>query len=52
MSIMDSQALLRDYAEHGSEGAFRELVSRYVRLVYSTALRRLGGNAHLAEALA
>lgn len=41
--------LLRDYAEKGSEPAFRELVSRYVDLVYSVAFRRTGGDAHLAE---
>jgi len=41
--------LLRDYAEKGSEPAFRELVSRYVDLVYSVAFRRIGGDAHLVE---
>src|SRR5690606_21422960 len=33
----------------GSESAFRELVARYVDLVYSIALRRASGNSHLAE---
>ncbi|MCW5553659.1 MAG: sigma-70 family RNA polymerase sigma factor [Verrucomicrobiae bacterium] len=33
--------LLRDYAEHGHEAAFRELVTRYTDLVYSAALRQL-----------
>lgn len=33
--------LLRDYAEHGHEAAFRELVMRYTELVYSAALRQL-----------
>src|SRR5688572_1523537 len=41
--------LLRDYVQTGSENAFRELVDRYVNLVYSTAYRRLGGDAHLAQ---
>ncbi len=34
-------ALLRDYAVEHSELAFAELVSRYIDLVYSTALRSL-----------
>ena len=33
--------LLRDYAEHGSESAFKSLVSRHVDLVYATAWRGL-----------
>ncbi|HLP77992.1 MAG TPA: sigma-70 family RNA polymerase sigma factor [Candidatus Paceibacterota bacterium] len=36
----DSQ-LLREYAEHRSEAAFRELVYRYTDLVYSAALRQV-----------
>jgi RNA polymerase sigma factor (sigma-70 family) len=36
----DSQ-LLREYAEHRSEAAFRELVHRYTDLVYSAALRQV-----------
>ena len=49
---MDSQRLLAKYAQTGSELAFRELVSRYVNFVYSTALRLVGGDAHLAEDVA
>lgn len=41
--------LLRAYAERGSEAAFAELVRRHVDLVYSAALRRVGGDTHLAE---
>lgn len=43
------QALLRDYAASGSESAFRDLVARYLDLVYSTALRQVGGDTHLAQ---
>jgi RNA polymerase sigma factor (sigma-70 family) len=44
-----TEQLLRDYVQTGSESAFRELVDRYINLVYSTAYRRLGGDAHLAQ---
>src|SRR5580704_16801677 len=50
--MTDSQRLLADYAKHGSEAAFRELVTRYLDLVYSTALRLAGGDTHLAEDVA
>ena len=49
MSLTDSVKLLHDYAECGDEAAFRELVARYIDLVYSTATRRLGGDADLAK---
>lgn len=44
-----SQQLLADYAETGSESAFREVVERYLSLVYSTALRLMEGDAAAAE---
>src|SRR6266700_849556 len=47
--MTDCRQLLANYADHGSETAFRELVSRYIDLVYSTARRLLNGDAHLAE---
>ena len=47
--MTDSQELLVEYAKNGSESAFRELVSRYSNLVYSTALRLVSGDTHLAE---
>jgi RNA polymerase sigma factor (sigma-70 family) len=50
--MTDSHALLVEYAENGTESAFRELVARYIDLVYSTALRKVGGDAHLAEDVA
>ncbi|HEY5911962.1 MAG TPA: sigma-70 family RNA polymerase sigma factor [Verrucomicrobiae bacterium] len=49
---MDSQVLLKDYVEKGSELAFRELVARYTDLVYSTARRLTGGETQLAEDVA
>ena len=53
MSQNDSSIkLLRDYAESGDEAAFRELVGRYIDLVYSTAVRRVGGDADLARDVA
>jgi RNA polymerase sigma factor (sigma-70 family) len=45
----DPQALLADYAQHGSEPAFTELVQRYLNFVYSTAIRSTNGDTHLAE---
>ena len=50
--MTDSRALLVEYAENGAESAFQELVTRYIDLVYSTALRRVGGDAHLAQDVA
>ena len=45
----DDAALLRRYAQDRAEDAFAELVRRHVDGVYSTALRRVGGDTHLAE---
>jgi hypothetical protein len=50
--MSDSQRLLAEYAVYNSEPAFRELVARYMGLVYSTALRLMDGDAHLAEDIA
>ena len=41
--------LLRRYLEQKSESAFTHLVQQHIGLVYSVALRRVGGDAHLAE---
>jgi RNA polymerase sigma factor (sigma-70 family) len=45
----DDAALLRRFAEAGDQDAFTELVRRKVNLVYSAALRQVGGDAHLAQ---
>jgi RNA polymerase sigma factor (sigma-70 family) len=39
---MDDLALLKHYADSGSEEAFRELVSRHVATVYAAARRQVG----------
>jgi len=44
----DDMELVRDYAASQSERAFTTLVSRYINLVYSTALRQVR-DPHLAE---
>jgi RNA polymerase sigma factor (sigma-70 family) len=48
----DDTVLLRRYADEGVEDAFTELVSRHVDLVFGAALRRTGGDAHLAADVA
>lgn len=50
--MTDSQRLLAEYVDEGSESAFRELVARFLDLVHSTALRLVRGDAHLAEDVA
>jgi RNA polymerase sigma factor (sigma-70 family) len=51
VKMTDSQRLLAEYLK-GSEPAFRELISRYLDLVYSTAVRSVNGDSHLAEDVA
>lgn len=41
--------LLHRFLEEKSESAFTELVRRYMGLVYSVSLRRVGRDVHLAE---
>lgn len=45
----DDATLLRQYAETRLEAAFTELVRRHINLVYSAALRQVGGDTHLAQ---
>jgi RNA polymerase sigma factor (sigma-70 family) len=52
MKTLSDSDLLGEYARHNSQDAFAELVQRYVDLVYSTALRQVGGDAHLAQDVA
>lgn len=47
--MSDDAELLRRYAADRAEDAFAELVRRHLTLVYSAALRTVGGDAHLAE---
>ena len=50
--MSDDASLLRRYAAKRAEDAFAELVRRHLDLVYSVALRRTGGDAHLASDIA
>lgn len=46
--MSDDSLLLKQYVGDHSQTAFTALVERHVDLVYSAALRQLGGDAHLA----
>ena len=50
--MTESRQLLAHYATTGSETAFRDLVTRYINLVYSTAFRLLDGDSHGAQDVA
>lgn len=48
----DDVTLLRRFTEAGDQSAFTELVRRHLDAVYSAALRRVGGEAPLAQDVA
>jgi RNA polymerase sigma factor (sigma-70 family) len=52
IKAMDDSELLSRYSRDQSQEAFTELVRRHLPLVYSVALRRLGGDRHRAEDVA
>jgi RNA polymerase sigma factor (sigma-70 family) len=52
LKMTDSRTLLAEYVKDGSEPAFRELVRRYLDLVYSAAARLVQDERHLAEDVA
>lgn len=52
LSMTSSQTLITEYVRTGSDSAFRELVTRYLGLVYGTALRYVRGDTYLAEDVA
>ena len=47
--MIEDAELLRRYVAEKSEDAFAELVRRRVDLVYSVAVRQVGGDVHLAQ---
>jgi len=50
--MLEEASLLREYAESRNEAAFAKVVGRYFDGIYSAALRRVGGDAHLAKDVA
>ena len=48
-TMTDDVTLLRGFVEQRSEQDFARLVERHIGLVFATAVRRVGGDAHLAE---
>src|SRR5271155_3753029 len=49
MQTKSDAQLLRDYAKHGEEAAFTEIVARHTNLVYSAALRQVDAPDIAAE---
>ena len=47
--MKEPQILLAEYVQNRSEEAFERLMKCYVDLVYSTAMRLVQGDSHLAE---
>ncbi len=51
-TMPDDAALLQGFVADRSERAFAQLVERHLGMVFATALRRVGGDTHLAEDIA
>ncbi len=51
-TMSEDYQLMRRFATDGSESAFAEIVSRYLPLVYSAALRQTAGDTHLSQDVA
>jgi RNA polymerase sigma factor (sigma-70 family) len=49
MTMIDDAALLQRYVSERSEASFTQLVQRHIDLVFSVALRELGGNRARAQ---
>jgi RNA polymerase sigma factor (sigma-70 family) len=49
---MNDSELLESYAKTGAQAAFSEVVGRHLDLVFSAALRQVGGDHHLAQDVA
>jgi RNA polymerase sigma factor (sigma-70 family) len=47
--MMEDAQLLCQYVDDRSDEAFTELVRRHINMVYFAALRRVGGDGHLAD---
>lgn len=50
--MVEDAALLQKFTEENSDAAFREFVERRFDFVYASALRQVGGDAHLAREVA
>lgn len=47
--MIEDAELLRRYSQDAAEDAFAAVVQRHLNFVYACALRRVGGDSHLAE---
>ncbi|HZR19798.1 MAG TPA: sigma-70 family RNA polymerase sigma factor [Verrucomicrobiae bacterium] len=50
--MSEDRQLLAEFCRNGSETAFRRLVERHLKMVYSTAMRVVNGDVHLAQDIA